>query len=105
MKIEIAAMAALPPSMDCSTVFAWWRQCGPPSDIQFPDPTQICIPNQLTIGSAVSAQLTPVPSTLTTESTTCGVIGQIYAVCVLQSKNIYNAFFIKDTNHFTGIRN
>jgi len=53
--------AASPPRMDGSMVFARWRQSAPPSDTCFLWPTRVYFPNGISIGSAVSAQLTGRP--------------------------------------------
>jgi len=39
--------------MDASIVFAKWCQCAPPSNTCFLEPTQVNIPNGISIGSAV----------------------------------------------------
>jgi len=46
--------AASPPHMNGSIVFAWWRQYAPP----VPWTDRVHIPNDISIGSAVFAQLT-----------------------------------------------
>jgi len=45
----------LPQHMDGSIVFAMWRQCAPPSDTWFPGSIRVDNPNDISIGSAVSA--------------------------------------------------
>ena len=44
--------------MDGSMVFGRWRQCAPHPNTCFLGPTQVLNPNSISIGSAVSAQLT-----------------------------------------------
>jgi len=51
-------MAALPPHMSDSTVFARLRQCAPPSNACFNGPTRVHTPDGILIDSAVFAQLT-----------------------------------------------
>ena len=41
------------------TAFASWRQCGPPSNTGFPEPTPLTIPNDSSIGSADFARPMP----------------------------------------------
>jgi len=48
---------APPPHMDGSMVFARWCQCAPPSNTCFLGPTQVHIPNGISISSATFAQL------------------------------------------------
>jgi len=48
---------APPPHMDGSMVFARWCQCAPPSNTCFLGPTQVHIPNGISINSATFAQL------------------------------------------------
>jgi len=51
------------PHTDSSIVFARWRQCAPPSNTQFLGPMLVCPPNGISIGSALSAMLTCLPTT------------------------------------------
>ena len=41
------------PHIDSSIVFSRWHQCAPPSNTRFLGPTQVHIPNSISIGSAV----------------------------------------------------
>jgi len=47
-----------PPHMDSSVVFAGLRQCAPSSNTCFLGPTRVHVPNDISICSAIFAQLT-----------------------------------------------
>ena len=49
--------ATLPLHMDGAVVFNRWRQCAPPPNTRFLGSTRVPIPNSISIGSAVYAQL------------------------------------------------
>ena len=81
------------PHMDGSIVFSKWRQCAPLSNARFLGPTQVHIPNSISIGSAV----------FTARRSYASTVLRVVILSVRPSIHLSHEYFVTNPKHLLAI--